>query len=213
MTKRAEDIELTERTTPTFVVLALAVGCFVVLGAGLVLLWSGATTASARFSASTENESSFVNAAFVDLIVDGESDVAQSSLQFDASNMYPGLVIERCIEVTYRGDPTGAEIRLFGVPEPIGGALGELDQYVMTTVERGAGGGSDCTGFSPINRLFEGTLRQLWTTHGAFTEGLPISDSADDLWTARVRIALEVADDNRAQGLGFSFWLTLEARP
>ena len=195
--------------TATIRLAALAIGCLAVLGAAVVFVWSGLTTASARIAATTSNDSSLILAASVDLVVSNGDGASSAGLLIDADGLYPGLLIERCVEVTYWGDLPDVPVRMFGTPS---GGTG-LETYVLTTVERGSASSSECADFVATDALFDGTLLELWGQHGSFEQGLRLIDRADNGTQTWVRIAVEVADDNRAQSLTTAFWLTLEARP
>lgn len=209
MTHASDTTDRTETSRPRLGFVALAVGSLLVLGAAFVFVWSGVTTASARISATTSNDSSLITAAVVDLVVDGGAEAASTGLLIDAADLYPGRVVERCFEVTYRGTPIGVPVRLFGRS---GGGTG-LEAYLDTTVEVGVGSSNECEDFDQQRTLFDNTLLELWNRHGSFESGIPLIEAAQDGSTEWVRITVQVADDNRAQDLTTTFWLTLEARP
>lgn len=199
-----------EKQAPTTVgLVALALGCLIVLGAAAVFVWSGVSTASARIAATTSNDSSLVLAASVDLVVSNGDEASSAGLLIDADGLYPGLLIERCIEVTYWGELTDVPVHMFGTPS---GGTG-LEAYVLTTVETGKASSNECADFSPGRSLFDGTLLELWNEHSSFENGIRIIDQADNGAQTWVRISVELADDNAAQDLSTAFWLTLEARP
>lgn len=196
------------RAAPLRKFVAPAVALIIILS-GVFFVWSGVVTASARFSASTSNESSFISAAAIDLNVDAGEDAASTGLLIDAAGLYPGLRIERCFVVSYTGALDDVPVRLFG---RAGGGTG-LEAYIDATIEQGAGSDNQCSDFTSSGVLFDDTLRTLWDRHGSFAAGLPIIEAADDGSSAWVRISIEVVDDNDAQDLTTAFWLTLEARP
>lgn len=196
-------------SAPAVRVIALAGTSITVIVAAVVLAWSGITTASGRFSASTTNESSLVTAASVDLVVDGGADVASTGLLIDADGLYPGLRLERCFDVTYRGNAGDVPVRMFGQP---GGGTG-LEAFIDTTVGIGTGSDHECADFVEQDSVFAGTLLDLWNRHGEFDSGLHLIDSASDGQGTWVRVTVEVVDDNDAQERTTAFWLTIEARP
>jgi hypothetical protein len=208
-TTENNDRNTTQTSRPRLGFVASAIGSLLVLGAAVVFVWSGVTTASARIAATTSNDSSLINAAVIDLVVDGGQDVASTGLLIDAAGLYPGRVVERCFEVAYRGTPIGVPVRMFGLS---GGGTG-LEAYLETTVEAGAGSSNECDDFERQTTLFSDTLLELWNRHGSFESGLPLMEAASDGSTTWIRVSIEVADDNRAQDLTTTFWLTLEARP
>lgn len=187
---------------------ALVGGCCAVSVAIVILIWSSVTTASARFSGSTSNESSLFEAAVVDVIV-GSPDADVTELRIDAEGLYPGLVVERCLPVRFSGSIDDVAIRLIGQKQ---GGSG-LEDFVRTEVQIGTGTDNECTDFVPEQTAFQGTLGELWSQHGDFANGLDILEAATDGDTATVRIQVEVESDDRAQGLTSEFSVLIEARP
>ncbi|MBT8239919.1 MAG: hypothetical protein KJN63_01680 [Acidimicrobiia bacterium] len=187
---------------------ALVGGCCAVVVAGLVLIWSSVTTASARFSGSTSNDSSLFEAASVDVVV-GTTGGDVTELRIDADGLYPGRVVDRCLPVQFNGSIDGVAVRLIGRSR---GGTG-LEEFVDAVVEVGEGSDNECGDFVIERTEFEGTLVDLWQQHGDFETGLEILESANDGDGATVRIQLEVMSDNQAQGLTSSFSILIEARP
>lgn len=199
--------ELPDRTSRSGVG-ALAVLSSVLLVAVALLVWSSITTASARFAASTTNESSLFEAASIDVVVGGPEG-GSSALRIDGDGLYPGLVIERCLPVGYRGTLDGASVRLIGRDD---GGTG-LARYVTTEIDRGSGSLSSCEDFTADRTIFRGSLEQLWQDHGRFATGLELMSSAVDGDSVVMRVRLEVVSDNDAQGLTTAFSLVVEGRP
>ncbi len=187
---------------------ALAVLSAVLLVAVAFLVWSSMTTASARFAASTTNESSLFEAASVDVVVGGPGGDS-SVLRIDGDGLYPGLVVERCLPVAYRGTLTGASVRLIGRQD---GGTG-LGRYITTEIDRGSGSLSNCEDFTADRAIYRGTLEHLWQDHGRFATGLELLSSAEDGDSVVMRVRLEVVSDNDAQGLTTAFSLVIEGRP
>ncbi len=193
---------------PRFGFVALVAGCCAVVLAIMVLVWSSVTTASARFSGSTSNDSSLFAAASVDVVV-GTPGVGATELRIDADGLYPGRVIERCLPVTFTGSIDGVAVRLMGRAQ---GGTG-LDNYIQTEVQIGTGADNECGDFVSGQTTFQGTLSDLWNRHGDFPTGLDIMASANDGDIATVRIQVEVESNDDALGLTRAFWVLLEARP
>jgi hypothetical protein len=183
-------------------------GCCAVVVAALVLIWSGVTTASARFSGSTTNDRSLFEAAVVDVVV-GTTGGDVTELRIDSEGLYPGRVVDRCLPVQFNGSIDGVTVRLIGRNR---GGTG-LDEFVDTVVEVGEGSDNECGDFVVGRTEFEGTLGDLWQQHGDFETGLEILESANDGDNATVRIQMEVESDNQAQGLTSAFSILIEARP
>ena len=209
MSKGHLSTETSEASQTRLGFVALALASLLVLGAAVVFVCSGVTTASARIAATTSNDSSLLTAATVDLVVDGGAEVASTGLLIDAAGLYPGIVVERCFEVTYWGSADVVPIRMFG---QLGNGSG-LESFINTTVEIGTGTQTSCGDFVPSSQLFDDTLADLWTRHASFDSGLTVIDAAQSGAGTWMRVTIEVIDDNDAQDLTTTFWLTLEARP
>lgn len=179
----------------------------VLLAAGAVA-FSTVTTASARFAASTSNESSLFAAAEIDLVVDN-GDGAAARLLVDADGLYPGLVVERCLVVTHRGSLEGVDVRLHVAP----GSDTGLARFLRTEVELGEGVDAECGDFEAAESQFSGTLSELLADHGSFPQGIDLMSDAGDEQSITLRVSFEVESDDRAQGLSTDFMATLEARP
>ncbi len=186
----------------------MAVAGSVVLLAMAILAWSTMTTASAGFVGSTSTENSLFRAATVDLEV-GAGAGSSTSLRLDADGLYPGLVVERCLLVSYRGTLSAGDVRLHGVREDGSG----LEPYLRTQVELGSGRSADCADFRAATTVFTGTLDELWQRHGTFADGLVLMPAAADGDSLVVRFRAEVESDDRAQGLTTRFSFVFEARP
>jgi hypothetical protein len=184
---------------------ALHGAAFVLLAASaVVVLVATAATSSARFSAQTENESNFWQAARLELDVDSRQD-----LFLDGTNLYPGLELENCFVVTYTGSANDVSLMLHAT-----GLNGSIDRYFELRIEVGNGVDTGCSDFSPIGEpAFEGTLRSFIDRHGSFGSGLILGSDIDDGDRVTVRASGALRDDNRAQGQTGRFIATLEVRP
>jgi hypothetical protein len=183
--------------------------CVVVLVAAGAVAFSTVTTASARFAASTANESSLFAAAEIDLVVDNGDDGAAARLLVDADGLYPGLIVERCLVVTHRGSLEGVDVRLHVAP----GSDSGLARFLRTDVDLGEGVDAECGDFEAIGSAFSGTLSELLADHGSFPQGIDLMSDAGDGQAITLRVSFEVESDDRAQGLSTDFTATLEARP
>ncbi len=188
---------------------ALAIGSLFVIFAAAALLWTTLTTASAGFSGSTSNEGSFFDAGMVDLVLGADSSGATTTFLIDADGLYPGMVIDRCVLVTYRGGIDDVQVRLSGTLDDGTG----LDRHLRTEIELGRGTSATCDDFRRASTAYSGTLFDLAGDHGSFADGIDLLSAADDGDAVAVRITVEVESDNRAQGLTTAFWLALEVRP
>ncbi len=105
--------------------IAVIVAVLVLAAAGIVG-FAAFDSASARITGSTDNASNVFEAARIDLQVD-----APEGLLFNARRLYPGLVVERCIQVALIGSADDIDIRLMGRRE---GTAAGLEQFVETTL-------------------------------------------------------------------------------
>ena len=182
-------------------------GVAILLAAGAVAL-TAISTASASFAGSTSSEDSLFEAAAVDLSVT-DGDGSSSRLAIEAEGLYPGLVIQRCLIVGYRGSLDDVPIRLHGESGDSSG----LEQYLRTTIQAGSGSSPACDDFKPEQGVFSGTLAEFWQDHATFASGVELMSSASDGDTITVRFATEIDDDDQAQGLITTFAIVFEARP
>lgn len=102
----------------------------------------------------------------------------------------PGESQERCIELRYEGSQPEVQVSLFTEVEGTG-----LEEFLQVTVEVGEGGRfGDCSGFSPTERVFSGSLAEL-----AARSGQP-STTLRDGEEVTYRFTVTLRDDDRAQG-------------
>lgn len=189
----------TNARPPTVIV----IGALVVLAALGVVGLSAVRVASGRISASTDNIANLVDAAVIDLRVDSPDE-----LLFTADRLYPGLVVERCLTVDYVGS-VPADIHVHS--RPAGG--GDLDPLLDVSIEAGTGSDPDCADFRSTSVLFASTLEDHLANDRDFPSGVELAADAEAGFTTVVRFAVEVQDDNAAQGRTTAFVTTIEARP
>ena len=174
------------------------VGALVLVGL-MFLVIASIRTSSARFVDTTASEANLFEAGTVDVVTEHPSE-----LVFRANNVYPGLVLENCVVVVYRGSLAPAEIRLHA---SIDGGTG-LERFLLFEVTAAP----DCEGSGPARTVYDGTLDRFVGSHRDFASGLD-SWTADDAGDTRaVRFSAEVVDDNGAQGLNTVFTFRWEAR-
>ena len=159
----------------------------------------------AAFFDTTTNDSNTFDAGTVVLVDDDTG-----SAMFNASVMGGGDSLTECIEVTYDGSITPADVVLYVAA---GGLTGTgLDDYLSLTVERGTGGSfADCTGFSGSS-IYSGTLDGFAATYTDFASGVGswTANSTGDSQVYRFTVTLQ--DDNAAQGLNATATFTWEAQ-
>jgi hypothetical protein len=196
---------------------ALAFAAVAVLGAAAVVAASVVERAQGRLAGSTSNQGSLFSSGAIDLEVadtaagDDPSTGSSTSqaLLVDVDNLVPGVVVERCLTITYRGSVDDADVRLSGRRD---GGSG-LERYLDTTIMSGAGSDPECADFVAGTELFTGTLATLWSEHGGYDRALRLADGLDDGDAVTVRVAISVQSVAEAQGSDTTFWLELEARP
>ena len=162
-------------------------------------------TSRSAFSDTTDNQTNQFSAGSVTLVDDDSA-----AAMFTVTDMAPSDQVTECITVTYQGS-LDATVVLYGALTAGDG----LDDYLDLTVERGSGGSfGDCTGFSPAEVVYTGTLDGLTSTHTDFATGAgtwaPTGGAPDDDMTYRFVVTLQ--DDNAAQGLTTTAAFTWEAQ-
>lgn len=182
-------------------VVATIASLVVVLAAG-TFVWSAVSTSSARVSATTGSEG-FLTAGTIDLTRPNE----QQQFLFDQDGMYPGLVVDGCIDVRYDGS-IPATVRLFARPS---GGTG-LDEYVDLTLELSTDP-AGCDGFADPTTLYSGRLSAFWARHTGYENGLTIGADLEQGTAVALRASAELVDDNDAQGRSFEFDVVVEVRP
>jgi hypothetical protein len=118
------------------------------LAVGLIAFGSGSTYSA--FSSTTKNAGNAFAAGTVHL-----RDNDGGSVMFNVSGMLPtDAARTRCITVTYDGS-LDANVKLYATVSSTG-----VEQYVNLTVETGTttSGYGDCTGFSALSTLYNGSL-------------------------------------------------------
>lgn len=191
---------------------AMGLGVAVVMIATLVLVRSTIGMASARIAGSTSNDSSALDTATIDLTLGGgdagSDETASQDLAIDATGLWPGRIIERCVPVRYSGSLDDVDVGVW-VSDSLQGNLTDL---VLLTIATGSGG-PDCAEFETDAEMFAGTLAELAAGHQSYETAVPVMTGAVDGATTTLRVTAEVADDNAAQGRAVEFWLMVEARP
>ena len=160
------------------------------------------TRSHAAFSDTTVNPSnSFASGSVV--ITDDDSGTAL----FTASAMSPGNPVVDCIEVTYAGTLTPADVRMYGT------SSGALAPFLDTTIEIGTGGVfGNCAGFTPTSTLYTGTLDNYSTTHTNWATGLAAFTAAANPTVRTFRFTVDVQNNPAAQGLSATAAFTFEAQ-
>lgn len=135
------------------------------------------------------------------------TDDAASAL-FTASGMAPGARVSNCLEVTYAGSLTPADVKVYGA------SSGALAPYLTMSLEKGSGGqAGDCTGFVADGAaIYSGTLSSFTTAHTAWADGLAAFTANANPTVTVFRFTFAVQDDNNAQGLSADATITFEAQ-
>jgi hypothetical protein len=166
------------------------------------------TTSRAAFSDTTVNPNNDFAAGDV-VLTDNDLDAAM----FSVSDMAPTDVVESCIEVTYDGSLTPADVVLYVAPGDLGGT--GLAGYLDLTVERGTGAAAfgDCTGFTSDETVTTGgTLAAFAGAATGFASGAGTWAPAVTGEAVWYRFVVTLQDDNAAQGLDATVDFTWEAQ-
>lgn len=174
--------------------------------AGLLLAAVGAVVHSA-FTSTVRNDGNFFQAGTVGL--DGNFD--RATALFDLRELKPGPVGTRCVRVVYHGGDLVSTVRMYGETD------GSLQDHLDVEVTRGrfegaVPSGGSCAGFvaDPGDPLFDGSLASFPSSYAA---GVVDPDGAwSDGEAAAYRIAVDLDDIDRAQGLAVTQAFVFEAR-
>lgn len=172
----------------------------VVLAAAVALVIGGIRTSLAEVTASTSSTGLF-SAGSIELEQVGEP----VELLFDEDLLYPGVTVDACVEIVYRGS-VPAEVRVYA--QPLGGTgLDEFIRFEIWTSKR------PCPGGEPTRPLLFGeTLLDFWRTHGDYGSGVDLGDLEQDQ-TVTMMVRAELLDDPDAAGRYTDFAIVVEARP
>lgn len=139
------------------------------------------------------------------------SDNAAGTSMFGAETVLaPGTPSERCIVVSYTGDPAPQPVRLYAAT-----VAGDLAPYLDLVVDIGearAGAFGDCGTFTPARRLYSGTLAGFGAAHDGWSAGIDTWDPAGGKETRAFRFAVTVQDVAVAEGRSVRFGFSWEAR-
>jgi hypothetical protein len=190
---------------------ALGLATALLLGAAFVLAYSVVGTASARITGATDNPGSLLEAALIELDTGaggGDDPGARAEVLVDADGLYPGLLVERCVQLRYHGSLDSVDLVLWA---GLGAGTG-LEDHLTTSVAVGEGTDPGCTDFRPGATRFDGALSGLASAHPRYEEGLVLAPATSGVpVTARFR--LQVDDTNEAQHLTTEARFTFEVRP
>ncbi len=160
----------------------------------------------AAFSANTVNTANGFTTGTVDI---ADDDGGATAL-FNAVALSPGTAVENCIVVTYTGDLTPADIKLYGT------SSGALAPYLDTTIDVGTGGAfGNCATFvedTPGVPLYSGTLAAFSTAHTAWVNGLATFTAPATSTAKTLRFTVEVQNNPLAQNKTAAADFTWEAQ-
>ncbi|MGI9609768.1 MAG: TasA family protein [Acidimicrobiia bacterium] len=189
--------------TRTFKYRLAAVMAALLLATALVV-----TTSRAAFSGHTFNESNQFAAGSVSL-----TDNDNGAFMFNVSDMAPGTTATGCIQVTYTGSITPADVKLYIASGDLSG--GSLGSYLDLVVERGTNpdGFNTCTNFATTNGVSAGgTLADFAAASTDFATGAGVwtaNNTNDAEW---YRFDLTLLDDPLANGESATVTFTWEAQ-
>ncbi len=191
---------MTAPANPRSVDVGRRIAGVLVLAAAAALVIGGIQTSLAEVTASTSSTGLF-SAGSIEL----EQVGAPVELLFDEDRLYPGLTVEACVEVVYRGS-VPAELRVYA--QPLGGT--GLDEFIKFDLWTG---NRPCPGGGPVGRaLFGETLRDFWQQHGDYGVGVVLGDVEMDETVTMIARA-ELMDVAEAAGRYTDFAVVVEARP
>lgn len=161
----------------------------------------GVVGTTAALSDTTDNALNEFDAGEVNL-----EDNDAGTFMYDVEDAEPGDSVERCIQISYTGTMDSTVALYMGTP------VGTVAPYVDMVVEAGTQTSPvfpDCTGFTPDETLYTGTLAGFQTTHGTAAAGAAYSpNGVGTPWepgdTVVYRVTLELSTDTRGPGENFS---------
>jgi hypothetical protein len=141
--------------------------------------------------------------------VDVEVELTDSdagTAMFGNETLSPGVVVDRCIEVTYTGVDDAQPVLLYAAA-----TVGDLSPYLDLTIELGlaaAGSFGGCGSFVPDATVYDGTLAGFAADHAGYATGRPtwVPDSSRDARSFRFRLAVQ--DVPAASGKSATFGFT-----
>jgi hypothetical protein len=142
--------------------------------------------------------------------IDLTDDAGGTAMFPDEQGLSPGTPVDRCIQVTYRGNVDPKPVALYSA-----GATGPLAAYLQLTVEIGAATGASfgsCAGFTADRVIYTGTLAGFASAHPDYASGVSTWDPAGTGEARTFRFRLSVVDDPAASGVTATFGFTWEAR-
>jgi hypothetical protein len=169
----------------------------------VVFVWSAVATSTARVSATTGG-SSFFEAGTVDLAQPG----AAVELLFDASDVFPGVDTEACVEIEYRGS-IPSSVRVHADRRGGDGLETFIQLHLAVLAAQDCATADEAEG----DHVYDGLLSDLWSTHSNYDNAIVLDPEMEAAERLVLYAIASVVDDNSAQGLSTDFSITLEARP
>ncbi len=169
----------------------------------VVFVWNAVVTSSARVNATTGG-SSFFEAGTVELAQPGTA----VELLFDASDLFPGVDAEACVEIEYRGS-IPSSVRVHADRRGGDGLEAFINLQLVVVAAQDCATAGDAEGVP----VYDGLLSDLWSTHSNYDNAIVLDPEMEAAERLVLYAVASVVDDNSAQGLSTDFSITLEARP
>jgi hypothetical protein len=169
----------------------------------IVFGWNAVVTSSARVNATTSGSSLF-EAGTVDLAQPGTA----VELLFDASDLFPGVDTEACVEIEYRGS-IPSSVRMHADRRGGDGLEAFINLQLVVLVAQDCATAADAEG----DPVYDGLLSDFWSTHSDYGNAIVLDPEMEAAERLVLYAIASVVDDNGAQGLSTDFSITLEARP
>jgi hypothetical protein len=131
------------------------------------------------------------------------TDSAAGTALFGNETLPPGVVVQRCIAVTYAGNADPGPVQLYAAA-----TAGDLAPYLDLTIDigqDGAGSSGSCADFSPSGTLYDGTLAAFAEEHPSYASGRATWEPSDAEDTRSFRFSLTVRDEPAAAGRSATF--------
>lgn len=189
---------------PSFVIGALAL-----TGSSLAVMGSVAGVSQGTQARSEPDGGSLSSVAEVEVRLDGSAASAATMLLLDVEDLVPGVLVARCVTISYRGTADDVSVRLAG--QRGGGA--SIAPALDVTVETGEGEDPACDDFAPERALYAARLETLWLDHPSYEDGITVLAGADHGDDVTVRFSVVLSGNAPMHAGTARFWFLFEARP
>lgn len=169
------------------------------------------TSSRAAFVAQNDNLANTVTSAAVEL---QDNDGGANAMFAGVTGLVPGRTEVRCIRVTYTGNVTPTEVKLYNAQALV---AGDLSDYLNLTIDVGTQPAGEsfrsCTGFVSTTQLYTGDLLDFATAHPNYATTPVATGWTPTAGESRVfRFTIGVQDNASAKNKSTTFGFSWETR-